>query len=156
MYIIGDSRSTKSVQMMVVGWPLTFLRQGQICAPLPHPHPQHTFVWENVEKSVSQYVLKTNGWHLQRMIKETKLFSYRYLPFLLGYIHVLNREIFKRRHRFHMGSSVERMLTIDPMVPRHWTRWPLCHYMVKSLKNLLLQYQKNLRLILVHRGLTVY
>ena len=31
VYSIGDSRSTKFVQVMVVGWPLTFLRQDQIC-----------------------------------------------------------------------------------------------------------------------------
>ena len=37
-----------------------FLRQGQICAPM---------YGENVEKSFSQKVLKTNGWNLQCMIK---------------------------------------------------------------------------------------
>ena len=29
-----DSRSTKFVQMMTVGLPLTLLRQGQICVPM--------------------------------------------------------------------------------------------------------------------------
>ena len=81
---MGDSRSTKFIQMMVVEWPLTFLQQ--ICAP------NHLYK-ENVEKSFSQYVLKTNGWNLQCMIKEVKLFSYGqncggYLPLPLGYIHV--------------------------------------------------------------------
>ena len=33
-----------------------------------------------------------------------------------------------------MGPSVE-VLTIQ-MVPHHWTRWPACPYMVKTLKNL--------------------
>ena len=41
------------MQMMVVGGPLTFLRQGQICA--------HIFVWGNVEKLFSQNVLETNS-----------------------------------------------------------------------------------------------
>ena len=31
---------------------------------------------EKIEKSVSQNVLKTNGWHLQRMIEVVKHFSY--------------------------------------------------------------------------------
>ena len=46
------------VQMMVVGWPLTFLQQGQICALI------HLYV-ENVKKSFSQNVLKTISWNLQ-------------------------------------------------------------------------------------------
>ena len=51
---------------MILGWPLTFLRQGQICIPI-----------QNVEK-FSQNVLKTYGWNLQYnyMIKVVKLFSY--------------------------------------------------------------------------------
>ena len=53
----GDSRSTKFVQMMTLGWPLTFLSQGQIFVPM------HLYV-ENIEKSFSQNVLKTNGWNL--------------------------------------------------------------------------------------------
>ena len=47
----------------------------------------------NIEKSVSQYVLKTNDWNLKCMFKVT--FSYNqtfilrgYLPLLLGYIHI--------------------------------------------------------------------
>ena len=31
VYSIGDSKSTKFVQMMILGWPLTFLQYGQIC-----------------------------------------------------------------------------------------------------------------------------
>ena len=42
----------------------------------------YTFVWGNVEKSFSQYVLKTNCWNLQCMIKEVKLF--RHCPNLWG------------------------------------------------------------------------
>ena len=48
------SISTKFVQMMTVSGPLTFLRQGQICAPM------HLY-GENVEKSFSHGVSKTNG-----------------------------------------------------------------------------------------------
>ena len=33
VYSIGDSRSTKFIQMMIQGWPLIFLWQGQICIP---------------------------------------------------------------------------------------------------------------------------
>ena len=50
--------SSKFVQMMSLGWNLTFLRQGQICVPI-----------QNVEKSFSQNVLKTNGWNVPYMIK---------------------------------------------------------------------------------------
>ena len=86
VYSIGDSRSTNFIQMMVVGWPLTFLLQGQLCAPI------HLY-GENVEKSFSQWIIKTNGWNLQHMIKVVKLFSYcqnflRFLPLPLGFIHV--------------------------------------------------------------------
>ena len=55
--------STKFVQMMTVGRPLTFLRQDQICITI------HLY-GENVEKSFSQTLLKNNGWNLQCMIKK--------------------------------------------------------------------------------------
>ena len=48
-----DSRSTKFVQMVTLGGPLTFLQQGQICVPMD-------LYGENVEKSFSQNVLKIN------------------------------------------------------------------------------------------------
>ena len=53
-YSIEDSRSAKFVQMMTLGSPFTFLRQGQICVPV------HLY-GENVEKSLSQNLLKANG-----------------------------------------------------------------------------------------------
>ena len=56
VYSIGDSRSTKFVQMMTIGLPLIFLQQGLICV-LIHVH----LYGENVEKSFSENVLKTNG-----------------------------------------------------------------------------------------------
>ena len=59
----------KVVQLMTLGWHLTFLRQGQICIPM------HLY-GENTENSVSQNVLKTNGWNLQYMIKVANTFSY--------------------------------------------------------------------------------
>ena len=34
VYSIGDSRSSKFVQIMTLGWPLNFLQQGQICVPI--------------------------------------------------------------------------------------------------------------------------
>ena len=54
---------------MNLGWPLIFLRQGQICIP------KHLY-WENVKKSFSQNVWKTYGWNLQCVIKVVKRFSY--------------------------------------------------------------------------------
>ena len=60
---------TKFVQMMTANEPLTFLWQGQICIPM------HLY-GENVEKSFSQNILKTNGWNLQCVIKVVKYFSY--------------------------------------------------------------------------------
>ena len=41
--------------MMTLGWPLTFLQQGQIYVPI------HLY-GENVEKSFSKNELKANGW----------------------------------------------------------------------------------------------
>ena len=40
--------------MMILGWPLAYLRQGKICVPI------HLYV-ENGEKSFSENILKTNG-----------------------------------------------------------------------------------------------
>ena len=87
-YIALRTRSTKFVQMMIIGWPLTFLRQGQICVSMH-------FYGENVDKSFSQNVLKNNGWNLQCVIKVTNILVIikiltleGNLPFPLGYIHV--------------------------------------------------------------------
>ena len=68
MYNLEDLRSTKFVQMMTVSGPLTFLQQRQICIPM------HLY-GENVEKSFSQNVLKTNDLNLQYVIKVVKHFS---------------------------------------------------------------------------------
>ena len=64
------------------------LREGQICAPI------HLY-GKTVEKSFSQWIIKTNGWNLQRVIKVVKLlFSYcqkfgvMCLSLPLGYIDV--------------------------------------------------------------------
>ena len=64
---------TQIVQMVIlrVCWPLTFLRQGKIFVPM------HLYR-ENIEKSVSQNVLKTNGWNWQCMIKVANPFSYNH------------------------------------------------------------------------------
>ena len=66
---IGESWSTKFVEMMIQGWPLIFLWQGQIWV-------QILLFRENVEKSFSQNVVKTSSWNLQCMIKVVKPFSY--------------------------------------------------------------------------------
>ena len=72
-----DSRSTKFVQMVTLGWPLTFLQQGQISVPMD-------LYWENVEKSFSQNILKINDWNLQWVIKVVKHFSYNFVPWGLS------------------------------------------------------------------------
>ena len=73
-YSIWDSRSTKFVQMMILGWPLTFLWLCQICIPI-------LLYLENVEESFSENVLKTHGWYLQHMIEVVKHFSYnQFMP----------------------------------------------------------------------------
>ena len=43
--IIRDGRSTKVAKMMIVHWPLTFLRWGQVCFRM-HLYGHHTFVWK--------------------------------------------------------------------------------------------------------------
>ena len=45
-YSIGDSRSTKFIQMMILGWPLAILTQDQICVAI-----------QNVEKIISSQLL---------------------------------------------------------------------------------------------------
>ena len=44
--IIGDGRSTKVAERIVVRWRLTFLRQGQVHFPM-HLYEPYTFEWEN-------------------------------------------------------------------------------------------------------------
>ena len=122
IHSIGDSRSTNFVQMMVVGWPLTFLWQDQICTPI------HLY-GENVKKLFSQTAFKTNGWNLQYLIKVVKYFSYsqNFVPCSLSVLalglytcirlcNFLNVFFSKTAWgiftRFHMGPSVERLFTI--------------------------------------------
>ena len=52
-YIASGTRSTKFIQMMTLGWHLTFLQQGQICVPM------HLYGVNIVN------LLKINGWNLQ-------------------------------------------------------------------------------------------
>ena len=71
-YIASGLKSTKFIRMMTLGWPFTFLWQGllwqgQICVLI------HVY-GDNVEKSFSENVLKTNGLNLQCMIKVLKTF----------------------------------------------------------------------------------
>ena len=72
--------------MMTQGWHLTFSQHGQIYVSL------HLY-GENIENSVSQNVLKTNGWSLQCMIKVANTFRHNknfvpgcYLTLALVYI----------------------------------------------------------------------
>ena len=122
VYSIGGSRSTMFVEMMVVGWPLTFLRQSKICAPI------HLY-GDDIEKSFSQWIVKTLGWNIECMIKLVKLLSYcqnfwGYLPLPLGYIHVKIVKslkvlfsdtawtVFTRFHIVYIWPSIERVLTV--------------------------------------------
>ena len=73
---------------MTLGWLLTVLRKYQICVSM------HLYE-ENIEKSFSQNLIKTNGWDLQCIIKVANPFCYNqkfvprgYLPLLFAYIHV--------------------------------------------------------------------
>ena len=108
---------------MTVGWPLTFLRQGQLWVPL------HLY-GENIEQSFYHNELKTKDWNLQCMIKVVKCFSYyqkfchlgvlcpcswaiymyKIVLFLNAFFCVIVWEIFTR---FNMEPSVERVLTIS-------------------------------------------
>ena len=69
VHSISDSRSTKFVQMMIVGWALAFLGNVKFAPP-------YICMGENVEQSFSQNVLKTNGWNLQCMVEVFKLLNY--------------------------------------------------------------------------------
>ena len=85
VYSIGDSVCTEFVQMMFVGWPLTFYGKVKFVPPY--------ICIGKMLKYVLYYVLKFYGWNLQRMIKEVQLFSYRqnvwgFLPLPLSYVHV--------------------------------------------------------------------
>ena len=73
VYSIGD-KVYQFVQMMVLGWPLTFWRQDEIRG--------------NVEKSFCQIVLKSNGWNLQYMIKAVNPLSYNQYFVPTGCVHV--------------------------------------------------------------------
>ena len=133
-YKIFFSRTKKSVeivQMMILGWPLFFLRQGQICISI-----------QCFEKSFSQSVLKTNGWNLQYIIKVIKLLvtvnmlssgvicqclwaKYKYKTMLS--LNVFFPDHF--RQILH-GLSVKRgTANLFKWVCTIWTRWPLCHFL---------------------------
>ena len=118
-------RSTKLIQLMILGWPLTFLWQGQICIPIP-------WYGEN-EKSFSENVLKTTGWNLQCMIKVSNSFSYNENFAFQGYLLLSSM---KQLHRFSpdytLGLLLEAFYQFIQMVLHHETRWPTCHFMVNN------------------------
>ena len=115
----------------------------------------HAFVWGNV----SQIVSMTNCWNLQCVIREVKRYSFNqtFVPWglsalPLGYIHVFNCVIFQISilklleqisTDFTWGLLSKGYGQFVQMVPRHWTRWPSCPYMVKSLNSFLLQNQES-------------
>ena len=139
VYSIGDSRSTKFVQMMMLGWPLTFLWLGQICIAI-------LLYLENVENLFSETVLKTNGWNLQCMIKVVELFTIKisspgsYTPLPLGYVHVENHVIFK------VFFSPKPLDQISPDFTWSFLSKGYCknnNNNKRTIKNLLLQKQEN-------------
>ena len=88
----------------------------------------YTFVWENVEKSFSQNVFRTNDCNLQCMIKVVKVFSYNQ-NFVTWGLSALAPGIYESTKlcnlkssssethlpiltRSHMGPSVEVVLII--------------------------------------------
>ena len=89
VYVALGTQGLPFVQMMILGWPLTFLWQVQICIPI-----------QNVEKSFSENALKANGWNLQcliKVVKVVKLVSYNqnfipwgYLLLPQGFVHLWN------------------------------------------------------------------
>ena len=91
---------------MIIGWHLTFLRQGQICFPI------HLYL-ENVEKSFSQNVLDNNVWNLQCMIKVVNHFSYNqtFVPAGLSAftLELYNVKIFKRRLLWNRSANFHQI-----------------------------------------------
>ena len=74
---------------------------------------------ENIEKSFSQNVLRTNGWNLQCVIKIVKQFSYNqnFVSWNLSslaprFLNVFSETAWAIFIRFHMGPSFERVLPI--------------------------------------------
>ena len=112
-----------------------------------------TFVSRNVEKSFSQWIIKPNGWNLQCMIKVVKLFSYCQnfgvicpCPLVINMYKIMKslKVFFSETPwtvftRFHMGPSVERMLTIfsNGFVPLN--KMAAMPIYGKTFKNLLLK-----------------
>ena len=62
LWCFFQTKYTKFVQIMTLGCHLTYLRQGQICVSMQ-------LYGENIAKSFSHNVLKTNSWNLQCLIK---------------------------------------------------------------------------------------
>ena len=120
-YIALRTQGLPSLFMMILGWPLTFLQQAR---------SNISFICGKCWKVIfSIYVLKTNDWNLQCMIKDVKLFiSYHqnlgvicHCPWVMYmYKIVKSLNVFFSETAwtiftgFHMveGSSVERKLTV--------------------------------------------
>ena len=56
----GTGGLPKLLKMMVVHWPLTFLRRGQVCFPV-HLYGQHTLVWKKYWEFQTTSPLKPLG-----------------------------------------------------------------------------------------------
>ena len=130
--------------MMLICWPLTFLRQGQNCIPM------HLYR-VNVEKSFSQNVLMTKSWNLQRVIKVVKYFSYnqKFVPWRLSALALglytciklcnfkcLLWNCLRNFHQIsHRGFCWKGIASLFKWF-RFWTRRPPCPYMVKILEKI--------------------
>ena len=129
----------------------------------------------HVEKSFSQWIIKINGWNLQRMIKVVKLFSYcqnfmGYLPLPFSYMYVCKLvkslnviserawTVFTRYHIVHIGPSVERILTFCSNGSASFNKMAAMIYMVIHLKIFFSRTKKTLKLNfgIQHQELKVY
>ena len=100
VYSIRDIRSTKCVQMMILDWPLTFLYQGQICFDV-------YLYGENVEKLVSQNVLKSNA-RLKFTICDQSIKTLNTIK-ILGFG---EKYFLKYGHSGHLGGWTAAILTL--------------------------------------------
>ena len=121
---------------------------------------------------VSQWIIKTNGWNLQCMIKVVKLFSYcrnfgGYLPLPLGfymYKIVKSLNVFFSETawtaftRFTWSLLSKGCRQFVQMILPNWTRWLPCPYMIEYLIIFFSRGKKALRLNFgtQHQGLKVY
>ena len=122
-------------------------------------HP-HAFVWRKCWKVIFSKYIKDKWLKLQGVIKVVKHFSHNqnFVPWGLSALapglYICNKIVYflnvffsenclSSFHQISHGLLSKGYCQFVQMVPRHWTRWPPCPFMVKTLKNLLLQNQES-------------